>query len=195
MNRLKLVFATNNQHKIKEVQAMLTNFDIISLADINCFEDIPETANTLEGNAILKANFITEKYGLDCFADDTGLEVEALNNEPGVYSARYAGEDNNAEANMNKLLNNLKKNLNRKAQFKTAIALNIQGKQFIFEGICKGTILTEKRGESGFGYDPIFMPDGYKTSFAEMAMNEKGSVSHRGKAIEKLVTFLNEHHW
>ena len=195
MNRLKLVFATNNQHKIKEVQAMLTNFDIISLTDINCFEDIPETANTLEGNAILKANFITEKYGLDCFADDTGLEVKALNNEPGVYSARYAGEDNNAEANMNKLLNNLKDNLNRKAQFKTAIALNIQGKQFIFEGICKGTILTEKRGESGFGYDPIFMPDGSKTSFAEMAMNEKGSVSHRGKAIEKLVTFLNEHHW
>ncbi|MBK5208706.1 MAG: non-canonical purine NTP diphosphatase [Flavobacteriaceae bacterium] len=195
MNKLKLVFATNNQHKIKEVQAMLTNFDIISLADLNCFEDIPETANTLEGNAILKANFITEKYGLDCFADDTGLEVEALNNEPGVYSARYAGEDNNAAANMNKLLNNLKNSLNRNAQFKTAIALNIQGKQVIFEGLCKGTILAEKRGESGFGYDPIFMPDGYKTSFAEMAMNEKGSISHRGKAIEKLVTFLNEHPW
>ncbi|KUO68159.1 MAG: non-canonical purine NTP diphosphatase [Lutibacter sp.] len=195
MNKLKLVFATNNQHKLEEVQAMLTNFDIVSLADINCFEDIPETADTLEGNAILKANFITEKFGLDCFADDTGLEVDALNNEPGVYSARYAGEDNNAEANMAKLLKNLENNPNRNAQFKTAIALNIQGKQFIFEGICEGTILTEKRGKSGFGYDPIFMPDGFNTSFAEMEMNEKGNISHRGKAIEKLVTFLNKHHW
>lgn len=195
MNKLKLVFATNNQHKLEEVQAMLTNFDIVSLADINCFEDIPETADTLEGNAILKANYVTEKYGLDCFADDTGLEVDALNNEPGVYSARYAGEDNNAEANMAKLLKNLENNPNRNAQFKTAIALNIQGKQFIFEGICEGTILTEKRGKSGFGYDPIFMPDGFNTSFAEMEMNEKGNISHRGKAIEKLVTFLNKHHW
>ncbi|MDP3944476.1 MAG: non-canonical purine NTP diphosphatase [Lutibacter sp.] len=195
MNKLKLVFATNNKHKLEEVQAMLTNFEIVSLADIHCFEDIPETADTLEGNAILKANFITEKFGLDCFADDTGLEVAALNNEPGVYSARYAGENNNAEANMNKLLKNLENNPNRKAQFKTAIALNIQGKQFIFEGICEGTILTEKRGTSGFGYDPIFMPDGFNTSFAEMNMNEKGNISHRGKAIEKLITFLNEHHW
>lgn len=195
MNKLKLVFATNNKHKLEEVQAMLTNFEIVSLAEINCFEDIPETADTLEGNAILKANFITEKYGLDCFADDTGLEVEALNNEPGVYSARYAGEDNNAEANMNKLLKNLENTQNRKAQFKTAIALNIQGKQFIFEGVCKGNILTEKRGNRGFGYDPIFMPNGFKRSFAEMDMNEKGNISHRGKAIEKLVTFLNEHTW
>lgn len=195
MNKLKLVFATNNQHKLKEVQAMLTNFEIVSLANINCFEDIPETADTLEGNAILKANFITEKYGLDCFADDTGLEVEALNNKPGVYSARYAGEDNNAEANMNKLLKNLENNPSRKAQFKTAIALNIKGKQFIFEGICKGSILTEKRGKSGFGYDPVFMPDGFKTSFAEMNLNEKGNISHRGKAIEKLITFLNGYHW
>ena len=195
MNKLKLVFATNNQHKLKEVQAMLTNFDIVSLADIHCFEDIPETADNLVGNAILKANFITEKYGLDCFADDTGLEVEALNNEPGVYSARYAGEDNNAEANMNKLLKNLENNPNRKAQFKTAIALNIQGKQFIFEGICKGNILTEKRGDSGFGYDPIFMPEGFNRSFAEMNLAEKGGISHRGKAVEKLVTYLNEHHW
>lgn len=195
MNKLKLVFATNNKHKLEEVQAMLTNFEIISLSDINCFEDIPETADSLEGNAILKANFISEKYGLDCFADDTGLEVEALNNEPGVYSARYAGEDNNAEANMNKLLKNLENTQNRKAQFKTAIALNIQGKQFIFEGVCKGTVLTEKRGDSGFGYDPIFMPEGFNSSFAEMNLNEKGSISHRGKAVEKLVTFLNEHHW
>lgn len=195
MNKLKLIFATNNKHKLEEVQAMLTNFDIVSLADINCLEDIPETADTLEGNAILKANFITEKYGLDCFADDTGLEVEALNNEPGVYSARYAGDDNNAEANMNKLLKNLENTQNRKAQFKTAIALNIQGKQLIFEGVCKGSILTEKRGDSGFGYDPIFMPDGFNRSFAEMNLAEKGSISHRGKAVEKLVTYLNENHW
>ncbi|HEY9221682.1 MAG TPA: non-canonical purine NTP diphosphatase [Lutibacter sp.] len=195
MNKLKLVFATNNQHKLQEVQAMLTNFEIVSLADIHCFGEIPETADTLEGNAILKANFITEQYGLDCFADDTGLEVEALNNEPCVYSARYAGESNNAEANMNKLLNNLKNYPNRRAQFKTAIALNIQGKQFIFEGVCKGTILTEKRGDSGFGYDPIFMPDGFNRSFAEMNLNEKGSISHRGKAVEKLVAFLNEQPW
>ncbi|MDF1516747.1 MAG: non-canonical purine NTP diphosphatase [Lutibacter sp.] len=195
MNKLKLVFATNNKHKLEEVQAMLTNFEIVSLADISCFEDIPETADTLEGNAILKANFITKNYGLDCFADDTGLEVEALNNEPGVYSARYAGEDNNAEANIKKLLNNLENNPNRRAQFKTVIALNIHGKQFIFEGVCKGNILTDKRGESGFGYDPIFIPDGFNRSFAEMNMTEKGSISHRGKAIEKLVTFLNENLW
>lgn len=195
MNKLKLVFATNNQHKLEEVQAMLSNFEIVSLADIHCFEDIPETADNLVGNAILKANYVTEKFGLDCFADDTGLEVAALNKEPGVYSARYAGEDNNTEANMAKLLKNLENNPNRKAQFKTVIALNIQGKQFVFEGICEGHILKEKRGKSGFGYDPIFMPDGYKTSFAEMDINEKGKISHRGKAIEKLVTFLNKHHW
>lgn len=195
MNKLKLVFATNNKHKLEEVQAMLTNFELVSLAEINCFDDIPETADTLEGNAILKANFITEKYGLDCFADDTGLEVEALNNEPGVYSARYAGDNNNSEANINKLLKNLKNIQNRKAQFKTTIALNIQGKQFIFEGVCKGTILTEKQGNNGFGYDPIFMPDGFNRSFAEMDLAEKGNISHRGKAVEKLVTYLNKHHW
>jgi XTP/dITP diphosphohydrolase len=195
MSKLKLVFATNNQNKLKEVQAMLTNFEIISLADINCFDDIPETAETLEGNAIIKANFITEKYGLTCFADDTGLEVEALNNEPGVYSARYAGKQNNTEENMTKLLQKLSNNLNRKAQFRTAIALNIHGKQFIFEGICKGTILKEKQGENGFGYDPIFKPFGFNKSFAEMDLLDKGSISHRGKAIEKLVTFLNKHTW
>ncbi len=192
MNKLKLVFATNNKNKLKEVQAMLTNFEIVSLADINCFDNIPETADTIEGNAILKANYITEKFSLNCFADDTGLEVEALNNEPGVFSARYAGVENNAEANMNKLLKNLKNKSNRKAQFRTAIALNIQGKQFIFEGICKGTILKEKQGNSGFGYDSIFMPSGFNKSFAEMDLNEKGNISHRGKAIQKLVTFLNK---
>lgn len=192
MSKQKLVFATNNKNKLKEVQAMLTNFEIVSLADINCFEDIPETSNTLEGNAILKADYITQKFGLNCFADDTGLEVEALNNEPGVYSARYAGEDNNATNNMNKLLNALKNETNRKAQFRTAVTLNINGKQYIFEGICKGEILKEKQGESGFGYDPIFKPNGYNKSFAEMNMLEKGKISHRGKAIEKLVNFLNK---
>jgi len=193
MNKLKLVFATNNPNKLKEVQAMLTNFEIVSLSEIGCFDDIPETAETLEGNAILKANYITEKYGLNCFADDTGLEVAALNNKPGVYSARYAGEENNAEANMNKLLFEIGESKNRKAQFRTAVALNIQGNQFIFEGICKGEILTKKQGDSGFGYDPVFMPNGFNKSFAEMAMTEKGVISHRGKAIEKLVSFLNKY--
>lgn len=174
---------------------MLTNFEIVSLADINCFDDIPETADTLQGNAILKANYVTEKFGLNCFADDTGLEVEALNNEPGVYSARYAGKENNSEANMQKLLKNLENESNKKAQFKTAIALNINGKQFIFEGICKGQILTKKQGEEGFGYDPIFMPDNFNQSFAEMTMEEKGSISHRGLAIQELVTFLKNTHW
>lgn len=193
MNKLKLVFATNNQNKLKEVQAMLTNFEIVSLAAINCFEDIPETADTLEGNAILKADFITKNYGLNCFADDTGLEVESLNNEPGVYSARYAGSANNSEKNINKLLTELGDNLNRNAQFKTVIALNINKKQFIFDGICKGQILKEKQGNSGFGYDSIFMPEGYNKSFAEMDLNEKGAISHRGKAIQQLVHFLNNH--
>ena len=163
------------------------------MSEIGCFDDIPETAETLEGNAILKANYITEKYGLNCFADDTGLEVAALNNKPGVYSARYAGEENNAEANMNKLLFEIGESKNRKAQFRTAVALNIQGNQFIFEGICKGEILTKKQGDSGFGYDPVFMPNGFNKSFAEMAMTEKGVISHRGKAIEKLVSFLNKY--
>jgi len=192
MNKLKLVFATNNKNKLKEVQAMLTNFEIVSLADINCFDDIPETAETLEGNAILKANFITEKYGYNCFADDTGLEVEALNNAPGVFSARYAGLNNSTDANMNKLLNELGENKHRKAQFRTAIALNINQKQFIFEGICKGAILKNKQGNSGFGYDPIFMPNNFNKSFAEMNMIEKGAISHRGLAIQKLITFLKE---
>lgn len=195
MNKLKLVFATNNKNKLKEVQAMLTNFEIVSLGNINCFDDIPETAETLEGNAILKANYITEKYNLNCFADDTGLEVKALNNEPGVYSARYAGEENNAEENIKKLLKELGNNSNRKAQFRTVIALNINQKQYIFEGICKGEILLKKQGENGFGYDTIFMPEGFNKSFAEMDINEKGSISHRGKAVEKLVTFLNKHIW
>lgn len=174
---------------------MLTNFDIVSLSDIDCFEDIPETAETLEGNAILKANFVTEKYGLNCFADDTGLEVTALNNEPGVYSARYAGSENSAAANMTKLLHNLEGKPNRAAQFRTAIALNINGAQYIFEGICKGTILQEQKGSKGFGYDPVFSPENSTISFAEMTMEEKSKISHRGLAIQKLVSFLNQKDW
>lgn len=193
MNNLKLVFATNNRHKLKEVKAMLTDIEILSLQDINCFDDIPETADTLEGNAIEKANFISEKYGLNCFADDTGLEVEVLNNAPGVYSARYAGADCSAENNMNKLLNELKGKITRKAQFRTAIALNIHGKQYIFEGVCKGEILHMKQGANGFGYDPVFKPFGSEKSFAEMKINEKAKISHRGQAVEKLVYFLNKY--
>ncbi len=195
MNRLKLVFATNNKNKLQEVQAMLTNFDILSLEDIGCFDEIPETANTLEGNAILKADYVTQKFGYNCFADDTGLEVKALNNEPGVYSARYAGESNNAEANMNKLLAALNNSDNREAQFRTAIALNINEKQFIFEGICEGEILTDKQGSGGFGYDPIFKAKGKNCSFGEMSMEEKSTIGHRGKAIEKLVAFLKKNNW
>ena len=195
MSKLKLIFATNNKNKLQEVQAMLTNFEIVSLNDINCFDDIPETADTLEGNAIIKSNYITEKFGLNCFADDTGLEVETLNNEPGVYSARYAGEENDSEKNIQKLLSELGGSTNREAQFRTVVALNINGKQFIFEGICKGSILEKKQGEKGFGYDPIFMPSGFDKSFAEMNMDTKGSISHRGKAIQNLVTFLNKNNW
>jgi len=190
MNKKNLVFATNNQHKLIEVKQLLPEYHIISLKEINCFDDIPETENTLQGNAILKADYITKKFGYNCFADDTGLEVEVLNNEPGVYSARYAGEDNNSENNIHKLLNNLKNKKNRKAQFRTVVALNLNEKQYLFEGICQGTILNEKQGESGFGYDPIFKPSGYKKSFAEMSLNEKGNISHRGKAIKKLIKFL-----
>ncbi len=195
MNKLKLVFATNNINKLSEVKAMLTNFEVVSSVDIGCFDDIPETADTLEGNAILKANYITQKYGYNCFADDTGLEIEALNNAPGVYSARYSGENSNSEKNMKKVLQELNSKNNRNAQFRTAIALNIEGNQYIFEGICKGEILTSKQGENGFGYDPIFKPEGFLNSFAEMDMKQKGAISHRGEAIRKLVTFLNKTSW
>jgi XTP/dITP diphosphohydrolase len=195
MNKLRLVFATHNEHKLEEIKTMLPDIEILSLTDIKCFDEIPETAETLEGNAALKANFISEKYGLDCFADDTGLEVEVLNNAPGVRSARYAGEKNIAENNMNKLLKELENQNNRKAQFRTVIAFNIRGKQVIFEGSCKGEILCKKQGENGFGYDPIFKPYGYQKSFAEMSIKDKATISHRGKAIEKLVLFLNKHTW
>ena len=193
MSKIKLVFATNNANKLAEVKAMLTNFEIVSLNDIGCFEDIPETAETLEGNAILKADYITKKYGLNCFADDTGLEVEALNMEPGVYSARYAGKERSSEANMQKLLSELENKESRSAQFRTAVALNLNGKQYVFEGICKGEILKEKTGTAGFGYDPIFKPENYDQSFAEMSMEAKGKISHRGLAVQKLVDFLKNY--
>ena len=189
---MKLVFATNNLHKLKEVQEMLSNsIEVLSLKDIGCFEDIEETEITLEGNAKLKADYITKKYGFDCFADDTGLEVEALDGDPGVYSARYAGEHGNAEKNMEKLLIELKNKSNRKAKFKTIIALNLTNKQYLFEGICDGEILKEKTGVKGFGYDPIFKPSNASCSFAEMNSEEKNIISHRGIAIQKLVKFLN----
>lgn len=189
---MKLVFASNNQNKINEIKAMLPkSIELLSLKDINCNEDIPETAKTIEGNAILKANYVTQKYNLPCFADDTGLEVEALNGEPGVFSARYAGENKNSDDNMNKLLENLKDKTNRNAQFKTVIALNLNSEQHLFEGIAKGKIISERKGEKGFGYDPIFVPEGFTSTFAEMEMSKKAKLSHRGKATQKLIQFLN----
>ncbi len=185
---MQLVFASNNQNKIKEIQLLLPqSMQILSLEEIGCLEEIPETANTIEGNAILKANYVTEKYGYNCFADDTGLEVEALNGEPGVYSARYAGEQKDANDNMDKLLLNLKDKSNRSAQFKTVIALNLNGIQTLFTGIIKGKIIEEKKGTNGFGYDPIFVADGYKKTFAELSIEEKSKISHRGLAVKQLV--------
>lgn len=186
-----LVFATNNQHKLEEISAILGDeINLLSLKDIHCDVDIPETAETLEGNARQKATYIQQHYGLDCFADDTGLEVEALNGAPGVYSARYAGEGHDSEANMQKLLQNLQGASNRKAQFRTAICLMMDGEEHLFEGICKGEIIQEKRGTSGFGYDPIFVPDGYEETFAELGNDIKNKISHRAKAVELLCEFL-----
>lgn len=189
--KTKLVFATNNEHKLIEVQKMLGDkFDVLSLKDINCFEDIPETAATLEGNASIKSKYVYEKYGLNCFADDTGLEVEALSNQPGVYSARYAGEQKSSEDNMTKLLLELNKINNRKARFRTVISLILDGKENLFEGIVEGDILSERHGGEGFGYDPIFQPSGFDLSFAEMDMENKNKISHRGRAVAKLITYL-----
>ena len=189
----KLVFATNNAHKLDEIRAILGDkIEVLSLKDINCDADIPETADTLEGNAALKAEYIYKNYGLDCFADDTGLEVEALGGAPGVYSARYAGGDgHDSEANMRKLLKELDGEQNRKAQFRTAICLIEQGEEHLFEGIVKGSIIEQKRGISGFGYDPVFMPEGYEETFAEMGNAEKNKISHRARAVEKLCEYLN----
>lgn len=187
----KMVVATNNAHKLKEIAAILgQEIELLSLKDIQCFADIPETADTLEGNARQKAMFIYENYGMDCFADDTGLEVEALGGAPGVFSARYAGEGHDSEANMQKLLKELAGKENRKAQFRTVICLIRNGKEHLFEGIVKGEIIQEKRGGEGFGYDPIFVPEGYDLTFAELGDDVKNTISHRARAVEKLCQFL-----
>ncbi|HJY12693.1 MAG TPA: non-canonical purine NTP diphosphatase [Flavobacterium sp.] len=189
---MKLVFASNNLNKIKEIQSILNgSIQLLSLEEIGCYEEIPETADTIEGNAILKADYVTEKYGYDCFADDTGLEVASLNGEPGVYSARYAGEQKNADDNMNKLLDALKDKSDRSAQFKTVIALNLNGRQHLFTGIAKGRITLNKTGDHGFGYDPIFQPESYKETFAELPSEIKNKISHRAKATQQLIDFLN----
>ncbi len=188
---MKLVFATNNNNKVKEIKGLLPkDIEILTLTDIHCTEEIEETEDTIEGNAKLKADYITKNYGYDCFADDTGLEVDILNGAPGVYSARYAGENVTYEDNVQKMLYEMNRKIDRKAQFRTVIALNLEGKQYLFEGICKGNILKQKKGNLGFGYDPIFQPDGFDKSFAEMNLKEKGDISHRGLAVKKLVKFL-----
>ena len=188
----KLVFATNNAHKLEEIRAILGDkVEILSLNDINCHADIPETADTLQGNAALKAQYIYENYGLDCFADDTGLEVEALNGAPGIYSARYAGgEGHDSEANMKKLLSEMQDKDNRKARFRTVICLIEGGEEHFFEGIVNGSIIRERKGGAGFGYDPVFMPDGYSETFAEMGNDEKNKISHRARAVQKLCEYL-----
>ena len=194
-NSMKLVFATNNKHKLQEVRDIVGDrVEVLSLADIGCYDDIPETADTLQGNALIKARHIYEKYGLDCFADDTGLEVEALGGAPGVYSARYAGEECNSEANMHMLLENLTGISNRNAQFRTVIALIIKGEEMLFNGVVKGTIATEKKGDSGFGYDPIFVPEGHSDSFAQMSSEMKNSMSHRFRATQQLGDYLKENY-
>ena len=192
MMKRKLVFATNNAHKLEEVAAILGDqVELLSLNDIGCQADIPETAETLEGNALLKSSYIYKNYHLDCFADDTGLEVETLKGAPGVYSARYAGgEGHDAQANMLKLLHELDGKENRKAQFRTAISLILDGKEYLFEGVIKGEIIKEKRGDSGFGYDPVFMPEGYDRTFAELGNDIKNQISHRALAVQKLCEFL-----
>jgi len=191
---MKLVFATNNNHKLIEVQKLLgESIDLLSLIDINCTDEIPEDHFTLEENAQQKAQYISEKFGLDCFADDTGLEIEALNGEPGVLSARYAGDTKDSEANMKKVLQELEGKTKRKARFRTVISLILDKKEYIFEGVVEGEILTKKTGHDGFGYDPIFKPHGYSDSFAEMSIGEKNKISHRAMATKKLVNFLLNH--
>jgi XTP/dITP diphosphohydrolase len=188
----KLVFSTNNEHKLDEVRAIVSDkFQIVSLKQINCTDDIPETAATLEGNALLKAQYVHANFGFDCFADDTGLEVEALNGAPGVFSARYAGEGHDFAANMQKLLLNMETHENRKAQFRTVICLIINEKTYFFEGAIKGTIARKAQGKGGFGYDPVFIPQGYAKSFAELGNDEKNEISHRALATKKMSNFLD----
>ena len=190
---MKLVFATHNENKVKEVKSLLPpNLELLSLNDIGCFDEIPETSLTIEGNAQLKVAFVKANFGLDCFADDTGLEVPVLNNEPGVYSARYAGPQKNSLDNMNKLLTNLKNVTNRDAHFKTVIALAISSEIKFFTGICKGIITFEKKGILGFGYDPIFQPDEFDQTFAEITLQQKNKIGHRGKAVRLLIDYLSK---
>ncbi|MBC8645055.1 non-canonical purine NTP diphosphatase [Flavobacterium lindanitolerans] len=190
---MKLVFASNNKNKIKEIQNLLPDdIQILSPEDIGCYEDIPETADTIEGNAILKADYVTKNYGYDCFADDSGLEVNALDGAPGVYSARYAGEQKNDQNNIDKLLLELENKTDRKANFKTVIALNLKGQQTLFTGKIFGTIITERRGTNGFGYDPVFLPDGFSYTFAQLSLEEKGAVSHRAQAVRQLIEYLKK---
>lgn len=189
---IELVFATHNLNKLKEIQAMLpSNIKLLSLDDIGVTEEIPETSDTIEGNAILKAEYVKNRFGYDCFADDTGLEVDALNGAPGVHSARYAGKEKDNEANIQKLLKELEGKENRRARFITVIALNMEDHQLLFTGVCNGSILKEKKGGKGFGYDPVFKPDGVPRSFAEMDMEEKSRLSHRGQAVKNLVEYLS----
>lgn len=184
--------ATANPNKIKEIQSKLgNNYQFLSLEDIGCLEEVPETSDTIEGNALQKARYVYEKYKQDCFSEDTGLEVEALNGAPGVYSARYAGKEKSAEANMEKVLKELEGIENRSARFKTIIALILDGQEYLFEGIVEGKILQEKKGKDGFGYDPIFMPENYDQSYAEMSLEEKNKMSHRAQAVDKLKVFLD----
>lgn len=192
----KIVFATNNAHKLSEIKGILgSEFEIVSLAELGCFDDIPETADTLEGNALQKVQYIHERFGVNCFADDTGLEVEALGGGPGIYTARFGtmngyGDSHDAEANTLCLLDKLKESDNRKAQFRTAIALILDNEEYLFEGIVKGEITTEKRGDKGFGYDPVFKPEGYEGTFAELGVDIKNQISHRALAVKKLAEFL-----
>ena len=193
---MNLVFASSNNHKINEIKKLLpVNIDLLGLNDIKCFDEIPETAETIEGNAILKANYIKNNYGLNCFADDSGLEIEALNGQPGVYSARYAGEPKDDNKNIDKVLFNLDNQTNRKANFKTVICLNLNDKQYLFTGIVNGSIINEKKGDNGFGYDPIFVPDGFDKTFAQMTFEEKNQISHRAKAVMQMIDFLKNNEY
>jgi XTP/dITP diphosphohydrolase len=190
---MSICFATNNRHKIEEIGALLGPlFQLMSLQDIGCFEELPETQPTIEGNSLQKAQFVFERFGINCFADDTGLEVEALYGAPGVYSARYAGEHKNSEDNITLLLENLRNHGNRKARFKSVITLVTPGGVFPFEGIINGQIITERRGTMGFGYDSVFLPDGYSQTFAEMDLTQKNLISHRALAVKKLINFLRQ---
>ena len=192
MKLKKIVFATGNLNKLKEIKSAINSFEIVGLKEMGITEELPETGTTLKENALQKAKYVYDKTDVNCFSDDTGLEIESLNNRPGVYSAMYAGSDCNAENNMRKILSELKTFQNRKAKFKTVIALILNGKKFFFEGVVNGNILNEKKGSDGFGYDPVFRPCGYEKTFAQMSIGLKNKISHRGLAVKKLVAFLNQ---